>query len=133
MRPVGTSQNGQVCDDIEAFFEDLGEQLILPVSSVADDASNHLSEADLHRPHSRGRGTPASALSRYYQATAQRETISTFVPSAPLYPCSALTMDSTFAADVGLSADGKLVLFVISARNQSVQCSISREALEQHF
>ncbi|AUT75567.1 DUF1488 domain-containing protein [Paraburkholderia hospita] len=42
-------------------------------------------------------------------------------------------MDSTFAADVGLSADGKLVLFVISARNQSVQCSISREALEQHF
>src|SRR5258708_16347801 len=73
------------------------------------------------------------APSRYYQATAQRETISTFVPSAPLYPCSALTMDSTFAADVSLSTDGKLVLFVISARNQSVQCSISREALEQHF
>ncbi|MFM0260009.1 DUF1488 family protein [Paraburkholderia sediminicola] len=42
-------------------------------------------------------------------------------------------MDSTFAADVSLSADGNLVLFVISARNQSVQCSISREALEQHF
>ncbi|BCZ81727.1 hypothetical protein PTKU64_54020 [Paraburkholderia terrae] len=42
-------------------------------------------------------------------------------------------MDTTFAADVSLSADGKLVLFVISARNQSVQCSISREALEQHF
>ncbi|QBR02486.1 DUF1488 family protein [Paraburkholderia pallida] len=42
-------------------------------------------------------------------------------------------MDSTFAADVSLSADGKLVLFFISAHNQSVQCSISREALEQHF
>ncbi|AXF06123.1 DUF1488 family protein [Paraburkholderia hospita] len=42
-------------------------------------------------------------------------------------------MDTTFAADVSLSADGKLVLFVKSARNQSVQCSISRETLEQHF
>jgi hypothetical protein len=42
-------------------------------------------------------------------------------------------MDSTFAADVNLSTDGKLVLFVISARNQSVQCSISRDALERHF
>ncbi|MFD1557120.1 DUF1488 family protein [Paraburkholderia silviterrae] len=42
-------------------------------------------------------------------------------------------MDSTFAADVSLSADGQLVLFVISTRNQSVQCSISREALEQYF
>nr|WP_274608195.1 DUF1488 family protein [Paraburkholderia sp. PGU19] len=30
-------------------------------------------------------------------------------------------------------ADGKLLLFVISARNQSVQCSISRDALERHF
>ncbi|KAA1006208.1 DUF1488 family protein [Paraburkholderia panacisoli] len=42
-------------------------------------------------------------------------------------------MDSTFAADVNLSADGKLVLVVISARNQSVQSSINREALERHF
>ncbi|SKC45784.1 DUF1488 family protein [Paraburkholderia hospita] len=30
-------------------------------------------------------------------------------------------------------AGGKLLLFVISARNQSVQCSISRDALERHF
>ena len=42
-------------------------------------------------------------------------------------------MDITFTADVSLSANGKLVLFVISVRNQPVQCSISREALEQHF
>jgi hypothetical protein len=42
-------------------------------------------------------------------------------------------MDTTFTADVSLSADGKLVLFVISVHNQPVQCSISREALEQHF
>lgn len=42
-------------------------------------------------------------------------------------------MDTTYATDVCLSEDGKLVLFVVSARNQSVQCSISREALEQYF
>jgi hypothetical protein len=42
-------------------------------------------------------------------------------------------MDTTFTADVSLSADGKLILFVIFVRNQPVQCSISREALEQHF
>jgi Protein of unknown function (DUF1488) len=42
-------------------------------------------------------------------------------------------MDTTTFADVSLSADGMLVLFVISARNQPVQCSITREALEQHF
>jgi hypothetical protein len=49
------------------------------------------------------------------------------------YSCSARIMDTTFTADVSLSADGKLVLFVISARNQSVQRSISRDALERHF
>ena len=42
-------------------------------------------------------------------------------------------MDTTFTADVSLSAGGKLVLFVIPVRNQPVQCSISREALEQRF
>lgn len=49
MRPVGISQNGQVCDDIGAFFEDLRERLILPISIVADDTSNHHGEAGLRR------------------------------------------------------------------------------------
>jgi len=40
---------------------------------------------------------------------------------------------NTTAADVSLSADGKLVVFVVSARSHSTQCSISRDALERHF
>ncbi|MBC8752383.1 hypothetical protein OKW43_005723 [Paraburkholderia sp. WC7.3g] len=42
-------------------------------------------------------------------------------------------MDDTLAAAPCLSSDGKAVVFVVSVRNQSVQCSISRDALQQHF
>ena len=42
-------------------------------------------------------------------------------------------MDSTLAAEARVSADGKLVVFVAQARGRVVQCSITRDALEQHF
>jgi hypothetical protein len=42
-------------------------------------------------------------------------------------------MDSTLAAEASVSADKKLVVFVAHARGRVVQCSITRDALEQHF
>ncbi|MCX4151282.1 MULTISPECIES: DUF1488 family protein [Paraburkholderia] len=42
-------------------------------------------------------------------------------------------MDSTLAAEASVSADGKLVAFIAHARGRAVQCSITRDALEQHF
>jgi hypothetical protein len=42
-------------------------------------------------------------------------------------------MDDTLTAEACVSSDGKVVAFVASFRNQSVQCSISRDALERHF
>ncbi|MBC8742915.1 DUF1488 domain-containing protein [Paraburkholderia sp. UCT31] len=42
-------------------------------------------------------------------------------------------MDDTLTAEPCVSSDGKVVAFVASFRNQSVQCSISRVALERHF
>ncbi|MGF6924346.1 DUF1488 family protein [Paraburkholderia sp. 40] len=42
-------------------------------------------------------------------------------------------MDDTLAAVPCLSSDGKAVVFVVSVRTQSVQCSITRDALERHF
>ncbi|MEW9585209.1 DUF1488 family protein [Paraburkholderia sp. DGU8] len=42
-------------------------------------------------------------------------------------------MDSTLTAEASVSADGKLVAFVVFARGHVVQCSITRDALEQHF
>ncbi|MGF6963873.1 hypothetical protein OKW43_000878 [Paraburkholderia sp. WC7.3g] len=42
-------------------------------------------------------------------------------------------MDDTLTAEPCVSSDGKVVAFVASFRNRSVQCSITRDALEQHF
>ncbi|TDN66802.1 DUF1488 family protein [Paraburkholderia sp. BL10I2N1] len=42
-------------------------------------------------------------------------------------------MDDTLTAEPRVSSDGKVVAFVASFRNQSVQCSITRDALERHF
>lgn len=42
-------------------------------------------------------------------------------------------MDSTLAAEASVSADKKLVIFVAHIRGRAAQCSISRDALEQHF
>lgn len=42
-------------------------------------------------------------------------------------------MDTTFDQDASVSADGNFVVFVAAFRNQSVHCSITRTALEQHF
>jgi hypothetical protein len=42
-------------------------------------------------------------------------------------------MDETFTAEPRVSPDGAVVTFVASLHNQSVQCSISRDALERHF
>ena len=44
-------------------------------------------------------------------------------------------MDEVITIDIEpcVSSDGKMVVFVASARNQLVQCSILRAALEQHF
>ncbi|MBC8752294.1 hypothetical protein OKW43_005685 [Paraburkholderia sp. WC7.3g] len=42
-------------------------------------------------------------------------------------------MDDTLTAEPCVSSDGKVVAFVASIRNRSVQCSITRDALEQHF
>jgi hypothetical protein len=44
-----------------------------------------------------------------------------------------MNMDSTLTAEARVSADGKLVVFVAHARGRAVQCSITRDALEQHF
>ena len=42
-------------------------------------------------------------------------------------------MDSTLAAEAFVSSDGKLVTFVSHVRGRAVQCSITRDALEQRF
>lgn len=42
-------------------------------------------------------------------------------------------MDDTLTAEAVVSSDGKVVAFAASFYNQSVQCSISRDALERHF
>ncbi|MGA3247632.1 MAG: DUF1488 family protein [Paraburkholderia sp.] len=42
-------------------------------------------------------------------------------------------MDSTFTIDARVSPDGKRVVFVIFFRGRAVQCSITRDVLEQHF
>jgi hypothetical protein len=42
-------------------------------------------------------------------------------------------MDETLTAEPRVSPDGKVVTFVASFHNQSVQCSITRDALERHF
>lgn len=42
-------------------------------------------------------------------------------------------MESTLAAEASVSSDGKLVDFVAHIRAHSVQCSVTRAALEQHF
>jgi hypothetical protein len=42
-------------------------------------------------------------------------------------------MDSTLTTEISVSPDGKLVAFVAFARGRAVQCSITRDALEQYF
>ena len=42
-------------------------------------------------------------------------------------------MDSTLAAEASVSSDGKLVVFIVFARGRAVQCSITRDVLEQYF
>ncbi|WP_429259534.1 DUF1488 family protein [Paraburkholderia sp. GAS334] len=42
-------------------------------------------------------------------------------------------MDSTLTAEASVSSDGKLVVFVVFARGRAVQCSITRDVLEQYF
>ena len=42
-------------------------------------------------------------------------------------------MDSTLTAEATVSADGKLVAFVVFSRGRAVQCSITRDLLEQYF
>lgn len=42
-------------------------------------------------------------------------------------------MDDTFTAEPFVAPDGKMVVFVASVHHRSVQCSITRAALEQHI
>jgi hypothetical protein len=42
-------------------------------------------------------------------------------------------MESTLTAEASISSDGKLVIFTALSRGQVVQCSITRDALEQYF
>lgn len=42
-------------------------------------------------------------------------------------------MDITLSKDIRLSNDGKLVHFVAVWHDRAVQCTISREALEEYF
>jgi hypothetical protein len=42
-------------------------------------------------------------------------------------------MDDTLTTEPCVSSDGRVVAFVAFFRNQSVQCSITRDALERHF
>ncbi|SEB96303.1 Protein of unknown function [Burkholderia sp. WP9] len=39
----------------------------------------------------------------------------------------------TFTAEASISSNGKLVIFASLFRGQTVRCSITRDALEQHF
>jgi hypothetical protein len=42
-------------------------------------------------------------------------------------------MESAFDTEASVSQDGKSVIFDVSFRGRTVQCSIKREALEQYF
>lgn len=42
-------------------------------------------------------------------------------------------MDSTLTVEASISTDRKLVAFVVFARGRAVQCSITRDVLEQYF
>ncbi|WP_087659083.1 DUF1488 family protein [Caballeronia terrestris] len=42
-------------------------------------------------------------------------------------------MESTLTAEASVSSDGKRVVFVAAAHGQTVQCAITRDALEEHF
>ncbi|RDK01474.1 DUF1488 family protein [Paraburkholderia lacunae] len=42
-------------------------------------------------------------------------------------------MVSTLIIEASVSPDGKLVVFIAFARERAVQCSITREVLEQYF
>ncbi|TCG03893.1 hypothetical protein BZM27_44875 [Paraburkholderia steynii] len=42
-------------------------------------------------------------------------------------------MNDTLTAEPFVASDGKVVVFVASVHHRSVQCSITRAALEQHF
>jgi hypothetical protein len=42
-------------------------------------------------------------------------------------------MDSTLTIEATVSSDGKLVVFTAFARGRAVQCSITRDVLEQYF
>jgi len=42
-------------------------------------------------------------------------------------------MENTFAPEASISSDGKLVVFVAHVRGRAVQCSITRDVLEQYF
>jgi hypothetical protein len=42
-------------------------------------------------------------------------------------------MESTLTTEASVSSDGKLVAFVTVTRGRTVQCSITRDALEQYF
>jgi hypothetical protein len=54
-------------------------------------------------------------------------------PSRPRQERTNAAMDSTLTAEGSVSSDGKLVVFVVFARGRAVQCSISRDVLEQYF
>jgi len=42
-------------------------------------------------------------------------------------------MELTAIPDANISSDRRLLVFVVHGRGHEVQCSITREALEQHF
>lgn len=42
-------------------------------------------------------------------------------------------MESTLTAEASVSSDGKMVVFMAVAHGQTVQCAITRDALEEHF
>ena len=44
-----------------------------------------------------------------------------------------VAMDSTLAAEASVSPDGKLVVFTAFSRDRAVECSITRNVLEQYF
>ena len=48
-------------------------------------------------------------------------------------PRTNAAMDSTLTIEASVSPDGKLVVFIAFARGRAVQCSITRDVLEQYF
>ena len=42
-------------------------------------------------------------------------------------------MEATVTPEANISSDGKLLAFVAHVRGHEVHCSITRDALEQHF